>query len=124
MSRLSAKLRGLEGDMLAFRCPGCQEYHVVSVTAGRWSWNGDVDHPTFSPSILVQSGHYAEGKQGKIGSGCWCDYNARHPSHPSPFRCRQCHCFVYDGQIRYLADCSHELAGQAVDLPDWPEENT
>jgi len=30
----------------------------------------------------------------------------------------RCHSFVTDGKIRYLNDCSHELAGQTVELPE------
>jgi hypothetical protein len=31
---------------------------------------------------------------------------------------RVCHSFVTDGRIQFLSDCTHELAGQTVDLPD------
>lgn len=30
-----------------------------------------------------------------------------------------CHSFVTDGQIQYLADSTHSLAGQTVALPPW-----
>ena len=30
-----------------------------------------------------------------------------------------CHSFVTDGRIQFLGDCTHKLAGQTVDLPDW-----
>ena len=29
-----------------------------------------------------------------------------------------CHSFVTDGRIQFLADCTHPLAGQTVDLPE------
>jgi hypothetical protein len=29
-----------------------------------------------------------------------------------------CHTFVTDGQIQYLGDCTHALAGQTVDLQE------
>ena len=32
-----------------------------------------------------------------------------------------CHSFVTDGRIQFLADCTHALAGQTVDLPEWPK---
>jgi len=31
---------------------------------------------------------------------------------------KRCHSFVTDGKIQFLNDCSHELAGQTVDLPE------
>ena len=33
-----------------------------------------------------------------------------------------CHSFVTNGRIQYLGDCTHKLAGQTVDLPDWEDE--
>jgi len=32
-----------------------------------------------------------------------------------------CHSFVTDGRIQFLGDCTHTLAGQTVDLPDWTD---
>lgn len=54
----------------------------------RWRFNGDLERPTLSPSYLT-----------------WTD-DAR------------CHSFVKDGRIRFLGDCTHDLAGQTVDLPE------
>ena len=31
-----------------------------------------------------------------------------------------CHSFVTDGRIQFLGDCTHSLAGQTVDLPEFP----
>ncbi len=30
-----------------------------------------------------------------------------------------CHSFVTDGRIQFLSDCTHPLAGQTVDIPEW-----
>ena len=97
-----------------FFCPGCDEAH--SLRAGIWSFNGDFDRPTFSPSILVKSGHYCQGQDGKP---CWCTYEQRFGKR-APFSCYICHSFVREGQIQFLADCTHSIAGQTVVLPDWP----
>lgn len=124
MGQLSAKLRNLEGGALAFWCPGCKDAHAIGVGAGggpRWTWNGDVDKPTFSPSVLVTSGHYCRGF--KPGDDCWCTHNAEEVAEgrePSGFKCGVCHSFVTDGRIQFLGDCTHELANQTVDLPAWP----
>lgn len=74
-------------------CPACDNGHFFD---GRWSFNGDVERPTFSPSML------SNGRAEVIN-----------PAVP------RCHSFVTDGKIRFLDDCSHALAGQTVDLPDW-----
>jgi len=86
-----------------FWCPGCKHAHQITVyeDANRqgpiWGFDGNADAPTFTPSIFVNPpGQYQS------------------PGSPS------CHSFVKDGRIQFLADCTHELAGQTVDLPDWP----
>lgn len=112
MGLLSPKLRSQEGGRIAFWCPGCKEMHRVT---SAWTFDGNVTAPTFSPSILVTSGHYAPGHTGK----CWCDFNREHPGDTS-FECSRCHSFVRAGRIQFLTDCTHELAGQTVDIPDWP----
>lgn len=68
-------------------CPACKDAHVFDK---RWTFNDDVESPTFTPSFLVYE----------------------HPTQP------RCHSFVTDGKIRYLGDCTHEMANQTVDLPD------
>ena len=93
MARIGKALRSLEGGLVAFWCPGCDGMHSVGVKHPAqvvWGWNGDGDKPTFTPSVLVRSGRGAN----------------------------VCHSYVTDGRIRFLSDCTHELAGQTVDLPD------
>lgn len=78
-----------------FFCEGCRCGHGFNATLDRqprWSFNNDLERPTISPSILVQSG------------------NENGPT--------VCHSFVTDGRIQYLSDCTHHLAGQTIDLPD------
>lgn len=93
----------------------------MNVGAGhrpRWDFNGDLERPTFSPSILVKSGHYVDGRK---DAHCWCTYEAR-LGRPSPFQCRVCHSFVRDGSIQFLNDCTHALAGQTVPLGPEPTD--
>lgn len=121
MSAVGRKLRDREGNRLAFFCPGCKESHEIRIGEGagpRWGWNGSGDTPTFTPSVLVRSGHFVPGHE---GAECWCTYNAAHPDDPVVYKCAICHSFVTDGRIQFLSDCTHELAGQTVDLPDYPE---
>lgn len=118
------KLRVLEGGRLAFWCPGCKEYHYVFVGRAEhpvWSFNGNYDDPTFSPSVLVRSGHYCDHAK---PDDCWCNFKERHPEWEGepPFKCSRCHSFVRDGRIQYLSDCTHELAGQTVDMVDPDQE--
>lgn len=118
MSALSPILRDAEGDGLRFWCPGCDGVHGINKGPGGWTWNGDVNKPTFTPSVLVRSGCHVPGH--KAGDSCWCTYNAERPDEPAPFKCYVCHSFVTDGRIQFLGDCTHALAGQTVDLPIFP----
>lgn len=109
------------GRRVHFHCPGCEEVHGVTVdTPDGWGWNGDLERPTFTPSLLLTSGHYIDGW---TGPDCWCTYAEKHPEHGAvSFRCRRCHSFVTDGRIQFLSDSTHALAGQTVDLPPWRED--
>lgn len=80
------QIRDME-DGWAFFCPGCKCGHMFAKD-GRWTFNGDLTKPTFSPSLLYSGGH--EGQYGR------------------------CHLFLRDGMIQFLSDCGHELAGQTV----------
>lgn len=94
---------------VSFKCPGCGDGHAVPTGEGGWGWNGDLQRPTLTPSLLVRSGHYTDGW--KPGDGCWCgkDYG---------LECYRCHSFVRDGKIQFLGDSTHKLAGQTVDLAE------
>lgn len=119
MSAAGAILRNIAPGRMGFWCPGCDGAHVVVVEGpNAWSFNGSLDRPTFSPSVLVRSGHHVPGASGD----CWCTYEAR-TGRSSPFSCSVCHSFVRDGQIQFLGDCTHALAGQTVPLPSWPADD-
>jgi hypothetical protein len=113
---LKGVLRTIEGGDLGFWCAGCEEMHVVSPG---WTFDGNYDAPTFSPSVLVTNGHYCPGH--KPGDSCWCTYNREHADDPSSFTCSRCHSFVRGGRIEFLGDCTHKLAGQTVTLTAPPE---
>lgn len=81
-----------------FHCPGCGNAHPVhtitpSASGAKWSFNGDVDKPTISPSLLC--------------NGCYPEL--------------RCHSFIRDGRIQFLDDCYHHLKGKTVELPDWED---
>jgi hypothetical protein len=85
--------------MIAFHCPGCETRHAISTK--RWTFNGDGDKPTFSPSILVRTGTQVDPA-----------YIRKAGDPPT-----RCHSFVRDGRIQFLSDCDHALAGKTVELP-------
>lgn len=88
-----------EATHVQLHCPGIFPDRFIPVQlkgsrkdTGNWSWNGDVDRPTLKPSILTRA-DFGEEREQKI-----------------------CHSFVNDGKIQFLSDCTHELAGQTLDL--------
>ncbi|MDI4666585.1 ammonia monooxygenase [Xanthobacter autotrophicus] len=116
MEFLGPKLRSAEGGRLMFWCPGCDEAHTIRVSNGQgggWTYNANPEAPTFSPSVLVTSGHYMPAHP--PGKPCWCTFGAK-----DGFQCFRCHSFVRDGRIEFLPDSTHALAGQTVPLPDFP----
>ena len=114
MSQLSPILRATEGGGLWFRCPGCKEGHLIRHGDGpgpRWTWNGDALRPTFHPSVLVTreiwSPPVTPENLEQWRQAPWQQTKVAHI----------CHSFVTDGRMQFLPDCTHELAGQTVDLP-------
>lgn len=97
---LSKKLYRRDEHSLMYWCLGCDMFHPVYLSkppynpnTDTWTWNGEVEKPTFHPSLNT-----------KLGPG------------------KQCHIFIRDGLIVYLDDCHHHLKGQTIELPDIPEE--
>lgn len=80
-------------------CPGCKMLHQVNVDKSRkpcWEWDGNREYPTFSPSIKVKG---VDRKGGGI-----------------------CHSFLKKGVWQFLNDCTHELAGQHVEMVEIPND--
>lgn len=103
MAALSKVLRSSGKECVSFWCPGCDHCHTIPVKprAGHgWGWNESADKPTFTPSVGVN-----------------LPSNSHHVSTADV-----CHSFVRDGQIEFLNDCTHALAGQTVPIPDWPAD--
>lgn len=78
-------------------CPGCDEAHGIHVGArnhsgASWSFDGDMERPTFSPSVRCSSA-------GRTA----------------------CHYFVKGGMIEFCGDSLHTLAGKTVNLPPVPD---
>lgn len=115
---LSPVLAQLSHYKLGFACPGCMEVHEITFRPfgerTGWKWDGNREKPTISPSILVEgikceldehwnwTGEWVLGPDGKAIQ-------------------QRCHSFVEDGRILFQTDCTHELAGQTVDMIPFPE---
>lgn len=121
MSALSKLLRAVEGNKIAFYCPGCKTAHVLRTgdgTGPKWEFNGNVDSPTFQPSVLVRSirANLTDAElelYDQVFDGTSAIFD-------DPRFASVCHSFVRHGQIEFLPDCTHELVSQTVPLPDFP----
>lgn len=99
-------------------CPGCEDSHYLVVESKQgscWSFNNDVERPTFSPSLLVKTGHYVSGRPQP--PDCY-HCNRDRLEDDMGYSCGICHSFIRAGKIEFLNDCTHNLAGQTVELPD------
>ena len=120
MSQISPKLRRSTIG-ISFWCPGCDEPHHITTgnPTSTWSWNDDAERPVCSPSVLV-SGHRVTRDASGKWSGGW-ERDAAGNLIPEV-----CHSFIgcngaQPGQIIFLGDSTHHLAGRTVELADWPE---
>jgi hypothetical protein len=86
------------------RCPACRSWHRIwterpyPTTKARWTFNGNVESPSFSPSVNISC--------------------TPHKGHTY-----RCHFVVTNGQISYCGDCTHEMKGQTADLPVVEDED-
>lgn len=90
-----AKIREAKSNsgikLFHFMCPACGHAHSFN---SNWTWNNDYDKPTLSPSVLVKG--FGEDSKYFV-----------------------CHSFIRSGNIQFLGDCTHKLAGKNVPLEDW-----
>lgn len=100
-------LRTVGGELLFF-CPGCRCAHMIRVASPGpcWSFDGNMEAPTFSPSVLVRGTRpITDDEQQRIMAG--------EKITPEP---TVCHLFIRGGKIEFLNDCTHNLKGQTVPM--------
>lgn len=88
-----------EATHIMLNLPGPLTTRILPIMIGgtrrgtpNWTWNGSVDSPTVRPSVLTRG----EDEAGK----------------------HVCHSWINDGKVQFLSDCTHEFAGQTLDLLD------
>lgn len=88
-------------------CPGCLEPHAFAVdvpfsNGARWTFDSNLESPTFAPSMNIGWGRQADP--------AWKDDEGG-----------RCHYFLKAGQLQFLSDSTHALRGQTVPLPQLPD---
>lgn len=120
MSAVSAKLRRWAGEGSAgytYWCEGCKGPHSVRTEGpSSWGFNGDLEKPVFTPSVLVT------GFQNLTDAECEVILSGGKVER----RPLTCHTFVgcnraKPGEVIFLGDCTHALAGTVQFFPDLPD---
>lgn len=107
--KLKAVHHGETNELLGYAhwCAGCKEAHIFyterrtnNPNAACWTFNGDMEKPTFGPSMRLFKHSPREGVPERT----------------------LCHYFLVDGFIDYLPDSSdHDLRGKVL-LTDFPPD--
>ena len=82
-------------DVHLFYCPACKRIHSFNDS---WMYNKNAIKPTVTPSLKVT---------GKDENNNW-----------EPF---VCHSYISDGNILYLADCTHDYKNRSILLPNFQQ---
>jgi hypothetical protein len=112
------KVLNLGRGVFMFECPGCGMTHFMytrfrNSSNAIWQFNGDIEKPTFHPSInytagymiprkLLRDDEYEYYKKKGFGS--------------------RCHSYLRNGIMTFLNDCTHDKKGQKIELPEITEQ--
>lgn len=143
-------------------CPACEARHDFTIenldarykrSDGTpepvWQWDGNLESPTFSPSMLAYSAYhicknehtYTETNPDKGGQWLWKKTNGelvpvmmgeRKPPkavrvigesspHPRDPAWGNCHSFLRNGVWDFLGDCAHPMANKQVPMVPLPK---
>ena len=98
-------------------CPGCKHPHVFNVEQPtkphpetnypggyQWSFNGNHEAPTFTPSLVISSGGW------------------KRPDGSEVPKIVLCHSIVTNGQVTFCGDCRHDLVGKTVPMEPYEDQ--
>lgn len=95
-------------------------HRIVTKGPAPWTWNGDVNAPVFNPSVLYTAEKWVPPVTPR-NLEQW---------RQSPWQQTKisfvCHTFVgcngaKPGEVIFLRDCTHQLAGTVQPFPDLPD---
>lgn len=99
MPKAAIKDLGVGEPCLLFNCPGCGHWHEVT-TWRIWTFNGNVDAPSLTPSVNNKVGPFPDG------------------------HIEICHFVLTDGKVSFCNDCTHDKRNQVLDLPEWTQQDS
>lgn len=95
-------IRRTDDGRYSFWCPGCKEAHIFN---DKWTLTNLVkDRPTVSPSLLTRWTY--------LPPEPWTFENNKVKGAKDMV----CHLFIRDGNLQFLSDSTHELAGKTVPM--------
>ena len=109
-ARIAATPESDLGESYWFWCEPCGTNHSYRTNNAKgesgpiWTFNGSMELPTFTPSLLYRTKRPRDGRVNPDGTFDPVDW--------------VCHLFVTNGQIAYCGDCTHDLRGKTVPLPE------
>ena len=86
----------------------------MHIIPGTWSFNGELDCPTFTPSVRITGKQTIKNERGEW-TGEWVRDAAGNPLDYC------CHYILTVGQLQFCGDSTHALSGKTVPLPDLPD---
>lgn len=107
-------IQGTESGRLYHWCPACLTLHPLPSDTGKWTFDGNFEKPTFSPSFKHSGMQTVTDVQGRWTGEWVLDANG----NGVPFIC---HYILTAGVLNFCGDCTHAMAGQSVPLPPVPE---
>lgn len=105
------RLYDKEKGTYTFNCPAGHIHYINTLIPNhknaQWDFNGDVNKPTFTPSISEKCGQYVAE----------CD-----EEHREYYKKENlgyiCHFIITNGMIQFCGDCTHDLKNTTVELPE------
>jgi hypothetical protein len=88
-------------------CQGCKCGHVYPtkrINGPNWAFNGNVESPSFTPSMLI----FMPPRKRQDGS--------------MTGQKTICHYYLTDGKLAFCGDSPHEFSGKTVSLEPIPED--
>jgi len=79
-----------------------------------WQFDGNIEKPTFNPSFKHEGLQTVKDSNGKW-LGEWVRDSAGNTIKEI------CHYHLHGGMLMFCPDCTHELSGKTVPLPELPE---
>lgn len=110
-----AKVVFVSEGVYRFMCPGCKEWHtfwcngIKHHNGATWNFDMNMDSPTITPSLNIS--------WGKVLDPNWVEPDDVEDVK-SHFWSGRCHSIITAGKISFCGDCTHDLVGKTVDLPD------